>query len=40
MTEVKAYAAEKADKPLAPFQIDRREPGAEDVEIKILGLCI
>lgn len=41
MNSVKAYAAEKADKPLAPFQIDRREPGAEDVEIKILycGVC-
>ncbi len=41
MTAVKAYAAEKADKPLGPFQIDRREPGADDVEIKILycGVC-
>ena len=41
MTLVKAYAAEKADKPLAPFKIDRREPGAKDVEIEILycGVC-
>ncbi len=41
MNSVKAYAAEKADKPLALFQIDRREPGTEDVEIKILycGVC-
>ncbi|MDB5124147.1 MAG: hydroxyacid dehydrogenase [Mucilaginibacter sp.] len=41
MTSVKAYAAQSADKPLAPFSIDRREPGADDVEIKILycGVC-
>jgi uncharacterized zinc-type alcohol dehydrogenase-like protein len=41
MTSVKAYAAQAADKPLAPFTIDRREPGADDVEIKILycGIC-
>jgi uncharacterized zinc-type alcohol dehydrogenase-like protein len=41
MTLVKAYAAQAADKPLAPFSIDRREPGADDVEIKILycGVC-
>lgn len=41
MTAVKAYAAEEAEAPLAPFQIDRREPGPEDVEIKILycGVC-
>src|SRR5690606_17228340 len=34
-------AAQAADKPLGPFKIDRREPGAEDVEIKILycGVC-
>lgn len=41
MTLVKAYAAQSADKPLAPFSIDRREPNADDVEIKILycGVC-
>jgi len=41
MTLVKAYAAQSAEKPLAPFTIERREPGAEDVEIKILycGVC-
>ena len=41
MTLVKAYAAQAADKPLAPYTFDRREPGADDVEIKILfcGVC-
>jgi uncharacterized zinc-type alcohol dehydrogenase-like protein len=41
MTSVKAYAAQEADKPLEPYQLDRREPGADDVEIKILycGVC-
>ncbi|MVN20362.1 NAD(P)-dependent alcohol dehydrogenase [Mucilaginibacter arboris] len=41
MNSVHAYAAHEADKPLAPHQIDRREPGADDVEIKILycGVC-
>ncbi|MBC7745803.1 MAG: NAD(P)-dependent alcohol dehydrogenase [Flavobacterium sp.] len=41
MTTVKAYAAEQADKPMAPFNLDRREPGASDVEIEILycGVC-
>ncbi|NQX43046.1 uncharacterized zinc-type alcohol dehydrogenase-like protein [Pedobacter steynii] len=41
MTLVKAYAAQKADKPLEPYQLTRREPGADDVEIKILycGVC-
>ncbi|WP_158827601.1 NAD(P)-dependent alcohol dehydrogenase [Mucilaginibacter lacusdianchii] len=41
MTSAKAYAAQAADKPLAPFTIDRREPGPDDVEIKILycGVC-
>lgn len=41
MTLVKAYAAHKADKPLEPYQLTRREPGADDVEIKILycGVC-
>lgn len=41
MNSVHAYAAQEAEAPLAPFQIDRREPGADDVEIKILycGVC-
>ena len=41
MTQVKAYAAKKADTPLAPFQLDRREVGENDVEIEILfcGVC-
>ena len=41
MTLVKAYAAQKADQPLSPYQLDRREPGASDVEIEILfcGVC-
>src|ERR1035437_8028895 len=41
MKAVKAYAAQSAEKPLEPYQLDRREPGDEDVEIKILfcGVC-
>jgi len=41
MTLVKAYAAQAADKPLAPYSFERREPGEKDVEIKILycGVC-
>lgn len=41
MKNVKAYAAKAAEKDLEPFQIDRREPGPEDVEIEILfcGVC-
>jgi len=41
MTLVKAYAAQAADQPLAPYSFERREPEAEDVEIKILfcGVC-
>jgi len=41
MNNVNAYAAKSAEKPLEPLRIDRREPGAEDVEIKILycGVC-
>src|SRR5215217_8261781 len=41
MTLVKAYAAQAANQPLAPFSFERREPGADDVEIKILycGVC-
>ncbi|CAM4023969.1 uncharacterized zinc-type alcohol dehydrogenase-like protein [Pedobacter westerhofensis] len=41
MTSAKSYAAQSAESPLAPYALDRREPGAEDVEIKILycGVC-
>ena len=41
MTLVKAYAAQKADGPLAPFKLDRRDTGVNDVEIEILfcGVC-
>ena len=38
---VKAYAAQAADQPLAPFAITRREPGPRDVVIDIAfcGVC-
>jgi len=41
MKNIKAYAAQAAEKDLEPFKIDRREPGPEDVEIEILycGVC-
>lgn len=41
MSETKAYAAFSADKPLAPFTFERREPRADDVAIEILysGVC-
>lgn len=41
MAIVKSYAAQAADKLLEPFQLNRREPSVEDVEIKILycGVC-
>ncbi|HEY0244801.1 MAG TPA: NAD(P)-dependent alcohol dehydrogenase [Mucilaginibacter sp.] len=41
MTLVKSYAAQAADKPLAPYSFERREPEADDVEIEILycGVC-
>lgn len=43
MTTIKcnAYATPAADKPLAPFTIERREPGDQDVLIDILfcGVC-
>src|SRR6478752_8669570 len=37
----KAYAAQGASSPLAPFTINRRDPLAKDVEIDILycGVC-
>ena len=39
--EAKAYAAQSPTTPLAPFTIDRREPGPRDVTIDILycGVC-
>lgn len=41
MNAVKSYAAKSADKALEPYQLDRREPGDHDIEIKILycGVC-
>jgi alcohol dehydrogenase (NADP+) len=41
MTPVKAYAAQNAAAPLAPFTISRRTPGDHDVAIDILycGVC-
>jgi len=37
----KAYATKDAGSPLAPFSIDRREPGPKDVVVEILycGIC-
>ncbi len=39
--KVRAWATPSADSKLAPFTIDRREPGPSDVEIEILysGIC-
>jgi len=41
MSTVNAYAASAADAAIAPFKIDRREPGPSDVQIEILycGVC-
>ncbi|HTY99896.1 MAG TPA: NAD(P)-dependent alcohol dehydrogenase [Rhodocyclaceae bacterium] len=41
MIRTKAYAAQNANSPLAPFEIGRRDPGPEDVQIRILycGVC-
>ena len=41
MTATKAYAAQTATTPLTPFNFDRRETGANDVQIEILycGVC-
>ena len=41
MTPTKAYAAQSAATPLAPFSIERREPAPTDVQIEILfcGVC-
>ena len=40
-TSARAYGVQSATAPLAPLGIDRREPGAHDVEIDILycGVC-
>ena len=41
MIKTLAYAAYDSKEPLAPFQFERREPGASDVQIEILfcGVC-
>jgi len=41
MIKTKAYAAQSATTPLAPFDIERRRPRADDVQIEILwcGVC-
>jgi len=41
MIKSKAYAAQTASSPLAVFEIQRRDPGPEDVQIEILycGVC-
>lgn len=41
MTNIKAYAAAKAKEPLTPFNIERRDPGKNDVviEIQYCGVC-
>ncbi len=41
MIKTKAYAAQNAGSPLAPFAIDRRDPGPDDVRIAIAycGVC-
>jgi alcohol dehydrogenase (NADP+) len=41
MIKTKAYAAQTATSPLAPYEIQRRAPGPDDVQIQILfcGVC-
>jgi uncharacterized zinc-type alcohol dehydrogenase-like protein len=41
MIRTKAYGTASATTPLAPLEIERREPGADDVQIRILycGVC-
>jgi alcohol dehydrogenase (NADP+) len=41
MPLIKAYAAQSASSPLAPFDIERRAPGPQDVQLQILhcGVC-
>ena len=36
MMKAKAYAAQTASSPLAPYEVLRREPGPDDVQIDIL----
>src|SRR5262245_27854989 len=39
--KTKAYAAQSGTSPLAPFEIERRNPGPQDVQLQILycGVC-
>ena len=41
MTSVAAYAAQSPSSPLAPFTLERRAPGSDDVHLEILhcGVC-
>ncbi|WP_394827395.1 NAD(P)-dependent alcohol dehydrogenase [Pendulispora albinea] len=41
MSKTSSYAAQSATSPLAPFSIERREPGPRDIEIEVLycGVC-
>jgi uncharacterized zinc-type alcohol dehydrogenase-like protein len=41
LIKTKAYAAQTATSPLAPFEFHRRDPGADEVQIQILfcGVC-
>ena len=41
MFEVKGFSARDAHSPLAPFKLERRDPGPRDVQIEILycGIC-
>lgn len=41
MSHTKTYAAQDASSPLAPFELERRAPGPDDVVIRILycGVC-
>jgi uncharacterized zinc-type alcohol dehydrogenase-like protein len=41
MIKTQSYAAHSATSPLVPFEIERRDPGPEDVQIEILycGVC-
>lgn len=41
MSHIKAFAAKNATTPLGPFEIKRRDPGENDIEIDILycGVC-
>src|ERR1700743_2449225 len=41
MIATKAFAAQNKTAPLGPFTLDRRDPGAHDVQIEILycGVC-